>query len=103
MEGKAVSGGELLKTDLTQVQLVSMRRSRDVGAGETFHNTRDGDGGLDVEGTVNDTITVLTEPFHELQGTVVNEGVGRRGSKNNVGRGEEGVAKGVGGRPSVNV
>lgn len=49
--------------------------------GEAFHGVRDGDGGSGVEGTVNDTITALTEQFYELQRTVVDEGTerGRRG------------------------
>jgi len=72
-----VSGGELVETDLTQVQLASTGRSRGVGMGETFHGVRDGDGGSGVEGTVNDTITALTEQFYELQRTIVDEGAKR--------------------------
>ena len=74
--------------------------------GEAFHGVRDGDGGSGVEGTVNDTITALTEQFYELQRTVVDEGAkrGRRGQggisgghrNNNVrrGGGGGGVVKG---------
>lgn len=48
---------------------------------ETFHGVRDGDGRSGVKGTVDDTITALTEQFYELQRTVVDEGAerGRRG------------------------
>lgn len=49
--------------------------------GETFHGVRDGDGGSGVKGTVDDTITALTEELDEFQRTVVNQGTkrGRRG------------------------
>ena len=65
--------------------------------GKAFHGVRDGDGGSGVEGSINDTITALTEQFYELQRTVVDEGAesGRGGEggvssghrKNNVRRG----------------
>ena len=81
MEGNdiGVSGGELVETDLTQVQLASAGRSRGVGMGEAFHGVRDGDGGSGVESAVNDTITALTEQFYEFQRTVVDEGAERGG------------------------
>ena len=49
--------------------------------GETFDGVRGGDGGSGVEGTVDDSITALTEQFDEFQRTVVNQGAkrGRRG------------------------
>jgi hypothetical protein len=80
MEGNDVgmSGGELVETDLTQVQLASTGRSRGVDAGETFHGVGDGDGGSGVEGTVSDTITALAEEFYKLQRTVVDESAERR-------------------------
>ena len=45
--------------------------------GETFNGVRDGDGGSGVKGTVDDTITALTEQFYELQRTVVDKGAER--------------------------
>ena len=99
MEGNdiGVSGGEFVEANLTQVQLATTGRSGGVGVGETFHGVRDGDGGSGVEGTVNDSITALTEQFYELQRTVVDEGAKRGGRgqgrvssshrKNNVRRG----------------
>jgi len=45
--------------------------------GETLHSVRDGDGGSDVEITVNNIITALTEQFYELQRTVVDGGAKR--------------------------
>jgi hypothetical protein len=47
--------------------------------GKAFHGVRDGDGGSGVKGTVNDTITTLTEQFDELQRTIVNQGAKRGG------------------------
>ena len=47
--------------------------------GETFNGVRDGDGGSGVEGTVNDTITALTEQFDELEGTIIDQGAERWG------------------------
>ena len=65
--------------------------------GKAFHGVRDGDWRSGVEGSINDTISALTEQFYELQRTVVDEGAerGRRGEgsvsgghrKNNVRRG----------------
>jgi len=56
--------------------------------GEAFHGVRDGDGGSGVKGTVNDTITALTEQFYELQRTVVDEGAERgRGGQGGISAG----------------
>ena len=58
-----------------------------MGAGKTFHGVRDVDGGPSVDGSINGTITALTEQFHELQRTAINEGPGG-------GKGEEGCVGG---------
>ena len=47
--------------------------------GKAFHGVRDGDGRSGVEGSINDTISALTEQFYELQRTVVDEGAERGG------------------------
>lgn len=53
---------------------------------QAFHGVRDGDGRSGVEGTVNDSITALTEQFNELQRTIVNQGTERgRGGQGGVG------------------
>ena len=62
--------------------------------GEAFHGVRDGDGRSSVKGTVNDSITALTEQFYELQRTVVDKGAER-------GRGGQGGI--IGGHRNNNV
>jgi len=45
-----------------------------LGVGETFNSIRFRERRVNIDGTINDTVTADSQDLHELQGVIVDEG-----------------------------
>lgn len=71
--------GQLMKSDLTDVQLPLASCAPLVRMRETFHCVRGGVGRIGVDSAIHDAVAAITEDFDEFQRAVVDDGANRRG------------------------